>query len=256
MDKLAVELLTLISFFACTDGGRTGAALSLVSKRIHYASRPARFYSVSLIDSATQIELFLKCYQAECTRSSDTTLRIRHLCLSFFGKGINISPTPLPAQPASREEFLASQQRRAQFWRSAQDRLDEQYNRAVPELIRAIAADIETLSLIQTQWRCSTTIDCCFPRLEELTLVGGDPTFLPFTAVSSDRPIYPALKRLHHVPSIANRQVDFFQWATHAPNLTHLRVSRMSAYPEVTANSLLQVMSQLDLSFTHHALSN
>ena len=51
MDKLAVELITLISFFACTDGGATGRSLALVSKRINYASRPARFYSVSLVDS-------------------------------------------------------------------------------------------------------------------------------------------------------------------------------------------------------------
>ena len=59
LDKLAVELLTHISFFACTDGGQTGCNLALVSKRIHYASRPARFYSVQLLDPPLQIEKFL-----------------------------------------------------------------------------------------------------------------------------------------------------------------------------------------------------
>ena len=59
LDRLAVELLTHISFFACTDGGQTGCNPALVSKRIHYASRPARFYSVQLLDPPLQIEKFL-----------------------------------------------------------------------------------------------------------------------------------------------------------------------------------------------------
>ena len=121
--------------------------------------------------------------------------------------------------------------------------MDEQYNKLIPELFRAIAPHLETLALIQTQWRCSTFLDCQFPRLQELTLIGGDPSFLPFHRVRGDRPVYPALLRLHHVPSLVNREIDFNQWARHAPNLTHLRVSRMGAYPEVTVNSLIAIMS-------------
>ena len=41
LDKLAVELLTLIAFYACTDGGPTGCALALVSKRVRAASGDA-----------------------------------------------------------------------------------------------------------------------------------------------------------------------------------------------------------------------
>lgn len=251
MNKLAVELLTHISYFACTDGGKTGCSLSLVSKHIHYASRPARFYSVSLIKSAAQIELFLQTYQRERRRSTDTIPRVRHLCLSFFGRGITTAPPAPPtpsSKPTSREEFLASQKSRAQFWRTAQFWLDEQYNRVVPELVRIIAPDLETLALIQTQWRCSTAVKCHFPRLRELTLVGGDPTFIPFSTALDDRPLYPALQRLHHVPSLVNRGIDFFLWAKHAPNLTHLRLSRMGAYPEVTVNTLTQIMSECPIA--------
>ncbi|KAI0723809.1 hypothetical protein C8T65DRAFT_89798 [Cerioporus squamosus] len=243
MDKLAVELLTLISFFACTDGGRTGCSLALVSKRMNYASRPARFYSVSLINSATQIEQFLACYQAERARAKDMIPRVRHLCVSLFGKGLDTT-SAVQAQPKSRAEFLAWSQRRAQSWRSAQDNLDGQFNRVIPALMRTVAPDLRSLALMQAQWRSDMVVRCAFPCLEELTLVGGDPSFLPFEFVPSDRPLYPALKRLHHIFSLVNKEVDFLKWAQHAPNLTHLRVSRLDHHPRVTVDSLEQVMSR------------
>ncbi|KAH9931725.1 uncharacterized protein BXZ73DRAFT_47127 [Epithele typhae] len=250
MDKLAVELVTLIAYFACTDGGQTGAALSLVSKHIHHATRPARFYSVSLIHSAAQVEHFVQSYKAELDRSTDAVPRVRHLCLSFFGQSIDASASP-PAAPAAppafkppstREEFLAQQQQRAQRMRATQTRMDDQYVRVVPELIRLVAPTLESFACAQAQWRSSAIIDVVFPCLGEMTLVGGDPAFLPFSMVSADRPRYPALRRLHHIPSLLNKQVDFFQWAVHAPNLTHLRVSRMGAHPEITVDTLVKVM--------------
>ncbi|RDX46933.1 hypothetical protein OH76DRAFT_810998 [Lentinus brumalis] len=243
MDKLAVELLTLISFFACTDGGRTGCSLALVSKRMNYASRPARFYSVTLINSATHIENFLACYQAERARAKDMIPRVRHLCVSLFGKGINTA-SAVQAQPKSRAEFLAWSQRRAQHWRSAQDNMDAQFNLVIPALMRAVAPDLRSLALMQAQWRSDMVVRCAFPCLEELTLVGGDPSFLPFEFVPSDRPLYPALKRLHHIFSLVNKDVDFLKWAQHAPNLTHLRVSRLDHHPRITVDSLEQVMSR------------
>ncbi|TBU50263.1 hypothetical protein BD309DRAFT_498620 [Dichomitus squalens] len=242
LDKLAVELLTLVSFFACTDGGQTGCSLALVSKRINYASRPARFYSVQLLDSPTQIEKFLQSYQQQQARATDNIPRVRHLCLSFFGKGLETAPTdatPMPA-PRSRAEWLASLQKRAQHMQSGQESLDEQYNRVIPALIRTVAPDLHSLALMQAQWRSSTVLRCQFPCLEEMTLVGGDPTFLPFDFLPSDKPIYPVLKRLHHIQSLVNKDVDFFKWAKHAPELTHLRVSRLDYHPRGTVDTLIQ----------------
>ena len=246
LDRLAVELLTHISFFACTDGGQTGCNPALVSKRIHYASRPARFYSVQLLDSPLQIEKFLQCYQQERARAVDHIPRVRHLCLSFFGKGLATAPTsaaPGPA-PRSRAEWLASLQKRAQHMQSGQESLDEQYNRVIPGLIRAVAPDIRSLALMQAQWRSSTVVRCQFPCLEEFTLVGGDPSFLPFDFVPSDKPLYPALKRLHHIFSFVNKDVDFHKWAKHAPKLTHIRTSRLDYHPRVTVDSLVQSLSK------------
>ncbi|TFK91780.1 hypothetical protein K466DRAFT_481971 [Polyporus arcularius HHB13444] len=260
MEKLAVELLTLIAFFACTDGGPTGCTLALVSKRIRAASRPARFYSVALFGSPEKIEQFLSCYEAERARATEALPRVRHLCLSLFGKGLDTSggsstppptassravPGPLSAgQPMSRAEFFAAMQRRTQHWRSTQDNLDEHYNRVVPTLIRAVAADVKTLALIQAQWRCASVVRCAFPSLRELTVVGGDPTFLPFAFVPSGRPLYPALKRLHHILAFVQKDVDMLNWAKHAPNVTHLRVSRVDYHPRITVDSLNEVISE------------
>ena len=263
MDKLPVELLTLIAFFACTDGGPTGCALALVSKHVRAAARPARFFSVCIFGSPIRIEQFLLCYQAERTRAVEGLPRVRHLCLSLFGKGLETPDGPSPSQampsvgpssqpapcaappPASRAEFFAAMQRRTQQWRSAQDALDEQYNRVVPALIRAVAPDVRTLALVQAQWRSASVVRCAFPSLRELTLVGGDPSFLPFAFAPAGRPLYPALLRLHHILAFVGRDVDFTQWAQHAPNLTHLRVSRLGAQPRITLDTLDQVVSEL-----------
>ncbi|KAI0647526.1 hypothetical protein C8Q79DRAFT_1009610 [Trametes meyenii] len=277
MNKVPVELLTLISFYACTDGGQTGCALSLVSQRVREASRPARFYAISLTTSPTQIQPFLDCLEKERGRSRDMVPRVRHLCLSLFGQGLETSPhgarpvppgqtlTTAPAAPApagtpmTRAEFLASLQRRTQHWRAAQEGLDEQYGRVIPALIRAVAPDLHTLALIQVQWRSGNAgrvRGCSFPALRELTLLGGDPSFLPLTPApgaedededededAGGRPLYPALRRLHHVLAWVNRDVDFTQWAAHAPNVTHLRVSRMDSHPQITVSTLEQVLS-------------
>ncbi len=268
-----MELLTLIAFFACTDGGPTGCTLALVSKRIRAASRPARFYSVALFGSPEKIEQFLTCYEAERARATEALPRVRHLCLSLFGKGLDTSggsstpppmassravPGPLSAgQPMSRAEFFAAMQRRTQHWRSTQDNLDEHYNRVVPTLIRAVAADVKTLALIQAQWRCASVVRCAFPSLRELTVVGGDPTFLPFAFVPSGRPLYPALKRLHHILAFVQKDVDMLNWAKHAPNVTHLRVSRVDYHPRITVDSLNEVISKsCRLSSSRRAMSN
>ncbi|KAH9900881.1 hypothetical protein C8Q73DRAFT_222444 [Cubamyces lactineus] len=260
MDKLAVELLTLISFYACTDGGWTGCALSLVSRRVREASRPARFFSVSLVTSPNQLEQFLDCLHEERARSPDMIPRVRHLCLSLFGDGLETAPTSstsapvTPSLPKTRAEFLASLHRRTQHWRSAQVGLDEQYNRTIPALFRAVAADLHALALVQVQWRSASIIRCNFPLLEELMLVGGDPSFLPLASIPADRPIYPSLKRLHHVLAWVGKDVDFQRWAVHAPNVTHLRVSRIDYHPQSTVDSFERVIcdSERDEEFFPH----
>lgn len=254
MDKLAVELLTDIFFYACTDGGQTGCALALVSKRIRAISRPARFFSVALFSSPAKIEQFLHAYQQERARPAHMLPRVRHLWLSYDENGEGHSGMPgvsaLPARPpTSRAEFVLALQRRTQSWRSAQASLDEQYNRVIPMLVREVAPDLHSLALNQARWRSGAVVRCRFPRLQELTCIGGDPSFLPFAAAEAEaegggKPLYPALRRLHHILTPNCKDVNFLNWGRHAPALTHLRVSRLDFWPRMTAETLEQVISE------------
>ncbi|CDO68642.1 hypothetical protein BN946_scf184996.g73 [Trametes cinnabarina] len=248
MDKLAVEILFQIFFYACTDGGPTGCSLALVSRRIREASRPARFYSVALFSSPTKVEKFLQAYQRERDHSLDMLPRVRHLWLSYDENGHDLpQPSPSPESlkaPISRAEFLARLQRRAQTWRSAHASLDEQYNRVIPMLILAVAADLQSLALNHERWRNTTVVRCCFPRLRELTLIGGNPIFLPFSAMEEGLVLYPSLQRLHLILTPVCKKIDFLDWARHAPMLTHLRVSRLDYNPRVTLESLEQVICE------------
>ncbi len=249
MDKLAVELLTEIFFYACSDGGQTGCALALVSKRIRTLSRPARFFSVALFSSPTKIEQFLHAYQQERARTTDMLPRVRHLWLSYDENGEGHSGMPTAAAPAkppaSRAEFLAVLQRRTQSWRSAQVNLDEQYNRVIPMLMREVAPDLHSLALNQSRWRSTAAVRCRFPHLRELTCIGGDPSFLPFALADDESaPLYPALRRLHHILTPNCKDVNFLNWARHAPALTHLRVSRLDFWPRTTVETLEQVISE------------
>ncbi|KAI0672781.1 hypothetical protein C8Q78DRAFT_969874 [Trametes maxima] len=247
MDQLAVELLNQIFLYACTDGGQTGCALSLVSKRVRTVSRSARFHSIALFSSPEKIELFLRIYQQERACAFDMLPRVRHLWLSYDENGRKGSGVPEPSSstkpPSSRAEFLALLQQRAQRWCTAQENLDEQYNRVIPALIRVVAPDLYTLALNQSRWRGTRVVQCHFPRLQELTLVGGDPSFLPFSAVEDDVVLYPSLRRLHHILTPICKDVNFVNWAQHATGLTHLRVSRLDVCPRTTSETLEQVIS-------------
>ena len=56
MDRCPVEIHAHIFQLACTDGGYTGRALSLVSKYFHDVSKPSKYYSVSCHGSWQAIE--------------------------------------------------------------------------------------------------------------------------------------------------------------------------------------------------------
>lgn len=49
MDKCPVEICLHIFQFACTDDGKTGRSLSLVSRSVHDLSREAKLQSISVV---------------------------------------------------------------------------------------------------------------------------------------------------------------------------------------------------------------
>ena len=100
---LPFGLLHIIFLEACTDGGRTGCSLSLVSKDIRRLSRASRFHSVSLLTpSLWKLRLFQQAYDKarDAAIREDapwTTPRVRHLCLLvnlpyFIDENLDVKP--------------------------------------------------------------------------------------------------------------------------------------------------------------------
>ncbi|KAL1945749.1 hypothetical protein VTO73DRAFT_1751 [Trametes versicolor] len=83
MDTLPLETLQRIFELACTDGGRTGHSLSLVSKGIRTAARTTRFHSIALIASPRRLQSFIDLYQRECDPTREGKPRIQHLHIAF-----------------------------------------------------------------------------------------------------------------------------------------------------------------------------
>ncbi|KAI0694394.1 hypothetical protein C8T65DRAFT_522476, partial [Cerioporus squamosus] len=85
MDSLPLEILHHIFLLACSDGGRTGFSLSLVSQSYRDAVRPVRYNSVAIV-GYRRIDAFLRCYKndraALQTQEQESAPIVRHLLLT------------------------------------------------------------------------------------------------------------------------------------------------------------------------------
>ena len=235
MDSLPVELITKIAFLACTDGGRTGSALSAVSKRIRDTSHPARYFTVSLASCPERFDAFINTYESQRSRIPQTTPRVSHLFLSLLpveGEPMyRVPPLPFEQMFHAYDKYLASLHT-----------LGETYGPTLGRIIRALAPDLETLTFVRGEWKGVGAVHCAFPRLRELTLVDACPEFLRIEdAPPSQAPVFPALARLHTVEHFYARPLDFRLWAPHAPRLTHLRCSGIHHHNSPTAVSLQEI---------------
>ena len=202
MDTLPVELLTPICFLACTDGGPTACALSLVSRHIHAVSRPARYHSVAFSGPRvlTAVPRFLTRLKEEYEdrEHAKAASRVRHLFVSV-----------LP--PLGESQTMV--------WKL--------YMFTITTLLRAVAADVEILSLVLTPWGPEPIkpikLDVKFPKLQELTVSG-----VSFSAPQLGSPAFPALRRLHLISGPCPRE-----WTSLTPNITHLRLSEI---PDLVVN--------------------
>ncbi len=202
MDALPVELLTPICFLACTDGGPTACSLSLVSRHIHAVSRPARFHSVAFSGPRvlTAVPNFLARLKEEHEdrKRAEAASRVRHLFVSV-----------LP--PLSESQTMV--------WKV--------YVFTVTTLLRAVAPDVETLSLVFSPRESGPIkpieLDVQFPGLQELTVSGAS-----FSAPQLGSPAFPAVRRLHLLSGPCPRE-----WTSLTPSVTHLRLSEL---PDLVVN--------------------
>ncbi|OJT02313.1 hypothetical protein TRAPUB_7170 [Trametes pubescens] len=221
LESLPNELLDIIFKLSCTDGGRTGCNLALVSKSIHATSRAARFHSVSLLsgisDRLVDLLRTFNAAKAEARAEGAPLPFVRHLCISLT-----------PAWSPLRLNTTLT--------REARDALDqtecEDYHAAFLPLFAAIHTDLETLCLLRQDHFAHPTspIPCPggFPRLREFTFNEGVPPFAPPDDATL---MYPALRRLHMTICGGDPPADFQWWAVNAPCLAWLRINAVYLFP-------------------------
>ncbi|OJT03828.1 hypothetical protein TRAPUB_5517 [Trametes pubescens] len=147
LESLPNELLFIIFQLACTDGGRTGCNLALVSKSIHATSRAARFHSVSLLSGISgRLVHLLRTFnaaKAEARAEGAPAPFIRHLCISltpaFNILGVRFTELDVTMMK-NRIEQNKSLSYEARESRNKQER--EDYHAAFLPLFAAIHADL------------------------------------------------------------------------------------------------------------------
>lgn len=240
LEILPLELLEIVFQFACTDGGRTGCNLVLVSKYIRVTSRAFRFHSVSLLGGiGVQLHRFMLALhrsRVEARAEGAPIPRVRHLCIFLTPAVVpirqNIETTDLDRAILEHQETLFTHL-------SHEDHIAHErkvlkiYLNAFVHLLAMVRADLETLCLLRPRL-CSfpapPPIACPrgFPRLRELTFHGAH---LPFAPPTNGTPI-PALTRLHMTCQTQRPQQGFFvvgcerAAARLAPHRHHSKVPR------------------------------
>lgn len=187
--RCPVELWTRICTYACTDDGRTGCALSLVSHFIHDVAQPHRYNSVALTRRAS-CRAF-----ATLIESLPASPAVRHLLISVTAVGRGRNPV---AHYEKMTALIKTSQR----------------------IVRAVAPSLCTLVLHSPGDILSPDIaSLAFPRLTHLTV----------PELHSVRPQtqghdFPCLRYLH----VSSRFNDAWKKVPmYTPSLTHLRITKV-----------------------------
>ncbi|KAM5542378.1 hypothetical protein V8D89_003837 [Ganoderma adspersum] len=212
MHVLPLEIQHGVFLLACTDGGRTGLAISLTSRSYRDAVRPVRFHSVA-VRAFPHIEGVLQSYKRDLAEleAAGSTLkpRVRHLLLS-----------PEDKQPNDahilEEETSAIE--------------DEAYTTSLAALLQLVGPTLTTLAYT-AQFRFTGLGRVCpMPKLEELTVFLNPRERQSTSLPGPPHPpaSYPALQKLHIVLSWGAVVPDLMGWwAQAAPNVIDVRLTNM-----------------------------
>ncbi|KAH9895056.1 hypothetical protein C8Q73DRAFT_485268 [Cubamyces lactineus] len=246
LSAVPIEMWRIIFAYACIDGGRTGIALSSVSKLVRTLSTPYRFHSVRLA-TTRGISKFLTCYRiavAAAAAEEIDTPRVRHLLLSFLPGETDMICLEGPV--VGRDVYS---------YYEAKEAWNRRFAELTSNLLSLVGSHLETMTVLQSPGIPLPMIRCQLPALRELTLLGDDRLFvrlpgeppnaygllepsdntfyppctgpLDFDAIST-APCFPALRRLHIVDGELKRvpwEMTLPVWAKLAPHLNILRIS-------------------------------
>ncbi|KAI0371062.1 hypothetical protein BV20DRAFT_993824 [Pilatotrama ljubarskyi] len=261
MDRLPVDIWDHILSYACTDGGRTGAALAATSSGLRAASAAHRFHSLKLTSLAQIGRLLLCLDRIERSQSphggtpGHSSLDTRHLLLSFFPEDCESLMRPwrgwgeYSSNKGKREKQVAEDER---AWWAAKGAWDRQFAYLVPRLFALVAPSLRTLVILQHP-------DIALPYVS-VTLLADDGIFVRPTPRWMNRridydhhdlPPFPLLTHLHVVFE-GGKQHSWAKtlpfWAELAPSMTRLRVSQAS-------NLITEVLEAMSTSSFPHASS-
>ncbi|KAI0350451.1 hypothetical protein OH77DRAFT_1524846 [Trametes cingulata] len=243
LEDLPLELIHEIFLLACTDGGRTGCSLSLVSKAVRALSRAARFNTLSFTaGSLWQITRFLDVLEDTldtAKREGTPRPRVRHLCVVTAVGGYGGSPTG--TKLSDFEEGVLEHHRMLKQVLPEEDLeqknalMVRQFHGALQLLFCAVSADLESLCLLRrigasffsplndapgARW-----IVCDgFPQLRELYFCDARPVFVFADPAKRRLPFCPSLIRMSVVTTRSSGPLDLQRWALQAPNLRELRI--------------------------------
>ena len=147
LHHLPPELLHEIFLNACTDGGRTGCSLALVSKATRALSSAARFNSVALMSGSNwKVRRFLKVFdEARHAANQEPGVaepRIKHLCL--LASAVEQSSWRLSKKRSGNYLSLEALSR-------IENTLSEKHRVAIEAVLNRVMGDLETLCLIRSE---------------------------------------------------------------------------------------------------------
>jgi hypothetical protein len=211
IDRCPREIWDAILTLACTDGGKTGCALSQVSKHIREISHCIRIQSACL-ESLRQVDSF----QRELERRKPSERRVRFLYLSDFSLNSRASSESVPASP-TEEAALYHQ-------------LIREPDATFATFSTLVVSTVEVLSISGVRSPIFHQPEhLSFPRLQYL-YISGELLFSMHTTatLASGGPSLPILRGLHihGLPSLPdNKHALLATLSRCVPNVTRLRIS-------------------------------
>ncbi|EDR14075.1 uncharacterized protein LACBIDRAFT_305493 [Laccaria bicolor S238N-H82] len=201
MEKCPIEICHQIFRAACVDGGKTGIALSQVSRYVNQMSREVKYHSVTVI-GLDQIMMF-----AKVLKDLPPKYRVvRHLFLSS-----------MPQKTSPDDDITPTLNQ--EIGQVGAEKHYEGVCDAFSLILELSAPTLFSFYLVSRIPRTVNMLPVSLPMLMELTIHG------PFPAVSKAElreHTYPSLQRLTFV-GFSDHPLDLFEdIAFQAPNLTHL----------------------------------
>lgn len=245
-DHVWVKIFSL----ACTDGGATGAALSLTCKHLHSLSTKVKLQTVAVTSD--------KGLSALCTllASLPTSSRmVKHLLIRPLPDDLENDLQLLLA--ASNEEAIYFDDLADEFgpqgtgFTSARD-ISHIRMADTRTVISLSARTLETLAFYTTdRHRQSIVPSICFSFLRDLTLPGR---CLPSPSNASSDVAFPSLVRLHLCHFSHFESPPLHQTVLIAPGLQHLQLCGLRA--DITiATSLAKICGVHHLLEEYHAMN-